>query len=83
LIDSVWEPADVLAMTTALASMWTNAPDSLAALAEDDRGPFRDRRGIVEEAIRRTLRPRQDNSGEPNFPESDRPPHEKRMTGPF
>ncbi|MGV8880649.1 MAG: TetR family transcriptional regulator [Rhodoglobus sp.] len=57
LIDSFWDPADVLAMVAALAGMWTNAQDVLTKIAENSAGPVRDRRGVVEEAIRRILTP--------------------------
>jgi AcrR family transcriptional regulator len=57
LIDSFWDPADVLAMVAALAGMWTNAQDVLTKVAQVDGGPVRDRRGVVEEAIRRILSP--------------------------
>ena len=62
-IDPSWDPADVLAMVAALAGTWANASDALTRLTEEDGRPVRDRRDVVEEAMRRILRPAHDTEG--------------------
>jgi AcrR family transcriptional regulator len=56
-IDASWDPADVLAMIAALGAMWANAPAALAAAVQPERGSVRDRRDVVEEALRRIISP--------------------------
>ncbi len=56
-VDAGLDPTDVLALIGALATAWS-APDApLKAIAESDGPPLRDRRPVIEEAIRRILRP--------------------------
>lgn len=57
LIDPSWDPTDVLAIVAALAGAWANAADPLQHLAEADGPPVRNRRAVVEEALRRMLSP--------------------------
>jgi len=57
VIDASWDPADVLAIVAALAGTWANAPDALTSLTQNDGRPVQDRRDVVEEAMRRILRP--------------------------
>jgi AcrR family transcriptional regulator len=57
LIDPAWEAADLLAIVAALASVWTNAPETLRQHAEADGKPVSTRRAVVEEAMRRILQP--------------------------
>ncbi len=57
LVDPAWDPADLMAIVGALATAWTDAPAPLAAVAETDGPPVRDRRAVIEEAVRRLVRP--------------------------
>jgi AcrR family transcriptional regulator len=56
IIDGSWRPEDLLAVVAALAGAWANAPAALTSLAEAEGEPVRDRRAVVEEALRRILR---------------------------
>lgn len=56
-VDADLDPTDVLALIGALATAWS-APDApLRAIAESEGPPIRARRAVVEEAMRRILRP--------------------------
>ena len=57
-VDPSWDPVDLLALLTAVATAWTQVPDELCQLAGPD-GASRDaRRFVVEEAVRRLIDPR-------------------------
>ncbi|AYG02581.1 TetR family transcriptional regulator [Gryllotalpicola protaetiae] len=57
IIDSSWNASDLLAIVAALSGAWASAPAALKRLAEAEGQPVSARRAIVEEAMRRILRP--------------------------
>lgn len=54
-VDARWDPADLLAIIGALATVWVNAPGPLVEIAESAGPPVRDRRTAIEDAVRRIV----------------------------